>query len=289
MSNGIIKKMIERARKYFDSGKYLHSLQIYHRIINEYPGYVDAYSELAYVYTKLGKEGYAEKLLRKALQIEPGNEEVLFLLGTNCLRSKKFDEAIKFLTKLAYLEYPAVHYNLGLAYYYRGDYLEAEAELKKVLSLDPDFPKAVESLAEILIKRESYDEAVDFLKRGIKKEPYNHTLYYLLGISFWNLGKLKQAREAIETAIDLEPNNGVLWQTCGEILLELGEIEKAEKYFNRAISLDKGLVDSFINLGLIHLYRGEDEQARKFFDEAIKIDPKASVKIEEKIKLLRNG
>lgn len=289
MLNATIRKSLEKARKYFDSGKFLHSIQIYHRLINEYPNFADAYAELAFIYIKLGKENSAEKLLRRAYELEPNNEEVLFMLGNICLRSRRFDEAIKFYTPLSYLDYSFVHYNLGLAYYHRGNYPEAELEFKKVLKLDPDFPKAFESLGEILIKRSNYKEAIDYLQRGIKREPYNHTLYHLLAISYWNLGNLDEAKRAIETAIDLEPNKADLWEICGEISLELGEIEEAERYFNRAIKLDGSLVDSFINLGLIYKYRGENEEADKFFNEALRIDPNAKFKIDEKLKLLKNG
>ncbi len=289
VQNPIIRKAFEKARKYFESGKFLHSIQIYHRLINENPDLVDAYVELAFVYSKLGKEFCAEKLLIRAYEIEPENEEVAFMLGNIYLKAKKFDEAIKFFLKLTHLAYPVVHYNLGLAYYYKGNYLEAEAEFKKVLKIDPDFPKVIESLAEILIKRGNFEEAVEYLQRGIKKEPYNHSFHYLLAIAFWNLGKLKDAKKSIETAIDLEPNKATLWELCGEILLELGEIDEAERYFNRAIGLDKNLVDSFINLGLIYTYRGKVDEADRFFREALKLNPNVRVKIEEKLKLLRNG
>ena len=111
----------------------------------------------------------------------------------------------------------------------------------------------------------------------------------MLAISYWNLGELNEAKRAIETAIDLEPNKAVLWEICGEISLELGEIEEAERYFNRAIQLDGSLVDSFINLGLIYKYRGDNNEADKFFNEALRIDPNAKFKIDEKLKLLKNG
>lgn len=266
----------------------MHSMQIYHRVISEYPDFVDAYAELAFIYIKLGKGNSAEKLLRKAYEINPDNEEVLFMLGNICLKSERYDEAIKFYTPLSYLDHPVVHYNLGLAYYYKGEYLEAEAEFKKVLKIDPGFPKVFETLGEILIKRGNYEEAIDYLQRGVKKEAYNYILYYLLAISYWNLGNLNEAKRAIETAIDLEPNKATLWEICGEILLELGEIEEAERYFNRAIWLDGSLVDSFINLGLIYKYRGRNDEADKFFSEALKIDPNAKFKIDEKLRLLRN-
>lgn len=288
MMNSGLKKLLEKARRYFESGKFLHSTQIYHRIINEFPNLIDAYIELAFIYTKLGKEGYAEKLLRRAYEIEPKNEEILFMLGNICLRSKRFDEAIKYYTPLTVLGYPVVHYNLGLAYYYKGELFEAEAELKKVLKLDPEFPKVSEILVEILIRRKSYEEALEYLKRAMKRESYNHMLYYFLAISHWNLKNLKEAKNAIESAIDLEPEKAILWETYGEILLDLGEIDKAEKCFSRAVSLDSNLVNSFINLGLIYKYRGKNEEAGRFFSEALRIDPTAKVKIKEKLSLLSN-
>ncbi len=288
MSN-LVRKMLEKARKYFEVGKILHSIQIYHKLINEYPNIVEPYVELAFVYSKLGKETSAEKTLRQAYEIEPENEEVIYMLGSICLRLKKFDEAIKFLSKLAHLKYPVVHYNLGLAYYHKGDYFSAEAEFKEVLRIDPRFPKVVETLAEILIKRGSYDEAYEYLQKALEKEPYNSTLYYLISISLWNLGKLYEAKKAIETAIDIEPEKAVFWEICGQISLELGQIDEAERYFNRAIELDRNLTDSFISLGLIYTYRGKLEEANKFFDEAVRIDPKSRIKIEEKLKILRNG
>jgi tetratricopeptide (TPR) repeat protein len=281
--------MLEKARKYFEIGKTLHSIQIYHKLINEYPNFVEPYVELAFVYSKLGKESSAEKILRQAYEIEPENEEVIYMLGNVSLRLKRFDEAIKFLSKLAHLRYPVVHYNLGLAYYYKGDYLSAEAEFKEVLKIDPGFPKVVETLAEILIKRESYDEAYEYLQKALRKEPYNSTLYYLISISLWNLGKLYEAKKAIETAIDIEPEKAIFWEMCGRISLELGQIDEAERYFNRAIELDRNLADSFISLGLIYAYRGKIEDANRLFEEAMRIDPGSRIKIEEKLKVLKNG
>ncbi len=288
MSN-LTRKMLEKARRYFNVGKILHSIQIYYKLINEYPNLVEPYIELAFIYSKIGKETSAEKILRRVYEIEPENEEVIYMLGSVCLRLKKFNEAIKFLTKLAHLKYPVVHYNLGLAYYYIDDYLSAEAEFKEVLKIDPGFPKVVEKLAEILIRREGYEEVYEYLQQALKREPYNPTLYYLLSISLWNLGKLDKAKETIETAIDLEPEKAIFWETCGQISLELGEFDEAERYFNRAIELDRNLVDSLIGLGLIYVYRGKIEEANKLFDEVLKIDPEARLKIEEKLKVLRNG
>ncbi len=283
------KKLIEKARKYFENGKFLHSVQIYHKLINEHPDFIDAYIELAFIYAKIGKESFAEKLLRRAYDVDPENEEVIFMLGNICFNLGKFDDAIKFYTKLAHLEYPVLHYNLALAYYHCGDYPEAEEEFKKVLKFDPEFPKITETLAEILIERGKYEEAIGYLQRGIKKQQYNYMLYYLLAIALWNIKKLDEARKAIETAIDLEPGKPILWETCGEILLELGEIDEAERYFNRAILLDGRLANSFMNLGFIYAYRGKLDEANKFFSEALRIGPELRLKIEEKLSQLKNG
>lgn len=70
-----IKKSLEKARRYFESGKFLHSIQIYHKLINEFPNFVDVYTELAFVYTKLGKESFAEKLLRQTMKLSQGTKK----------------------------------------------------------------------------------------------------------------------------------------------------------------------------------------------------------------------
>ncbi len=64
-----------------------------------------------------------------------------------------------------------VHYNLALAYLYRGMFAEAAMTLERVVELIPDLPDAWEKLGLALIKLQRMDEALAPLRRALELDP----------------------------------------------------------------------------------------------------------------------
>ena len=86
----------------------------------------------------------AEAEFQKALNLEPGNADVLRIIGILSRCIGRFDEAIR-LTKQSIALDPVkgiAYFNFGQLLYYANHLEEAIVSYKKVLELNPQFPRA---------------------------------------------------------------------------------------------------------------------------------------------------
>ena len=101
------------------------------------PNNADAYASLGFLAAERGQPDEAERLLRKALTIDPKNYPATYDLGRILVRTRRYDEAISTLERGVKLagDDPGVHYQLFLAYsrMQRKDDANRELELFKQL------------------------------------------------------------------------------------------------------------------------------------------------------------
>ncbi len=99
--------------------------------------------------------------------------------------------------------------------YMRGDasgYAEAE---KTVLSLNPTCGRLYYTMAESLVSRRKYQEAVDFNRKAIALEPELWAAHASLGMNLMRVGDLEQGRREIERAFEGDPFNIWAFNTLG--------------------------------------------------------------------------
>ena len=77
----------------------------------------------------------AEKFYREVLDVDPGNFETIFLLGTLSIQIKKLDPAKELLQKAIQIrpDHAEAHYNLGLVFKELGEVTNAIHSNKKAI------------------------------------------------------------------------------------------------------------------------------------------------------------
>ena len=268
-----IARRLDQARALVEEEKYLHAIQIYLRLIIAEPTFLLPFVELASLYADMGRIPASIHLLSQADARFPNNPEIIFLLGSYHLRIDKYEKALALFKHLAVHKLPQVHFNMGIAYFYQNKFLEAEEQFRLTLKYDPAFPKINESLGEMLIKREAYAEAIEYLKKGIATDPYSAVNHYLLGLAYSRLDHWKMAYNEFILSVDLDPNQPSNWQMCGESLMQLKRYPEAEPYLRKALELFPQSVDTLVDLGYVLSKKGEQARALELIDRALKVDP----------------
>ncbi len=271
-----IGRRMDKARAFVEEGKLLHAEQIYRRLIQEEPGFVGAYSELATIFAESSRPEASIEVLNHARKQFPESIELTFMLGNVFLREARHDEALSCYKKIVDSKLPHVHFNMGVAYFLKGNLKSAEAQFRITLGRNPNFPKINEYMGELLITRKSYAEAVQHLHRGITIDPYSRTAHFLLGTAYHATSNLKKAYDEFVMAIDMDPNDAEGWYKCGEVLIELKRYDEAEKYTRKALELDPDSADALVNLGQLFLLRGNHARSEECFLKALSLNPRHS-------------
>jgi tetratricopeptide (TPR) repeat protein len=146
-------------------------------------------------------------------------EEVLSLVKmTHGEKKKELETLLENYRKVISGHDPEMMYHLGVAFYYKRLYNEAEELLRSAVALDPD----------------------------------HHQAYNYLGMTQHALNKPAEAVEACRHAVQKCPGYADYRNNLGEALLSNRSCHDAIKEFEEAVRINLYYADAYLNLGLAH-------------------------------------
>jgi tetratricopeptide (TPR) repeat protein len=95
----------------------------------------------------------------------------------------------------------------GSVYATLGNVLTAEGYFKKALDIDPDEITIVQNLGQLYLDIKNYQQSILYYQKYLAKNKKNPQIYYNMAICFSKIGKMKEAREALQKAIILDPES----------------------------------------------------------------------------------
>lgn len=198
----------------------------------------------ASVLHKLGSAGEAYEALRELQNDATADDELrqsAYLLEAE-LREKDGDaegEADALARGLAaYPDSAMLLYARGLMWERRDDIARAEADLRRILVVDPDNVAALNALGYTLADRTSrYEEALELIERARIAEPDNAAIIDSYGWVLYRLGRLEEALVELRRAYTMQKDAEIAAHVA-EVLWMLGRRDEARRYFDEARRLD---------------------------------------------------
>ncbi|MCD6460446.1 tetratricopeptide repeat protein [bacterium] len=120
------------------------------------------------------------------------------------------------------------HYNLSNSYLRLGMREKAIEELKKSISLDPNFSEAHNNLGKLFAESGRNEEAVKEIKIALGLNPYNPQAFNNLGAAYNQLGKYDKAIRALTRAIEIYPDYISAYFNLSSSFYQINELKKAE-------------------------------------------------------------
>lgn len=265
------------------AGRYREAADYFVRELEGNPGNLSACVGLGTAYCKMKNTGAAFRIFQECITRVPDQPDLYFGRGM-CeqeLGEKWLPAAEADYKKVISLQpnHPGAHNQLGLLHQARGEHPAAIAQFQAAITADPRFVVAYNNLAASLIAIGKYREAIAVLQKAILLTPDLHGLYLYtnLGIAFLYAGKPAHAEAAflIETAIN--PDHLEAHLNLGNLYAVSRRYQEAINEYYRVLIAEPNHREAMINLGAVYVMTGQPQKAREILEKAVELYPDSAL------------
>ena len=97
--------------------------------------------------------------------------------------------------------------NLGLIYGRRADYRNAEINFRRAIFFNPDIVESYTNFATVMILKGDFEQAIQILLNTAQAFPLNDLVMMKVGLTYFQMNDLENAKLYLQKAIALNPNN----------------------------------------------------------------------------------
>ncbi|MBX3327284.1 MAG: tetratricopeptide repeat protein, partial [Nitrospira sp.] len=282
------------------------------QLVSRAPLETDAVLLIASLYTSTQRPSEAVPYLRRALDVNPTNLELLDALATTSLKQGHTADAESTLIRIVQLEPTILPHRIRLASYYdqQQQYEKAQSIMQEAVQADPEDERRRVALAEYVSRRRGYESAEAVLQQAKKELPRAGKLWFALGHLYerkgksekarevyhelqtefagkpealeaqvklagmdWVAGKTEEAEQQVEAALKENPRSMEALMLRGRIALQRGKGPDAVADFRSVVKDQPESTDSHVLLAKAHLMTGEPALARESLDRALALNP----------------
>ena len=211
---------------------------------------------------------------RDYLKLRPNMVEAEVNLGAALAHTGHFDEAIKlYRAALPSLTYKnPVILNLGLAYYKKNDFANAQEQFAAVHKLQPSDVKIAILLGDTDVKLGKTEDALAVLQPFDNGNPDNLDFQYVLGLALLKTGHQRDGVTRLEKVAKAS-NSADTYQLAGATLFGMNDFEASRVDLEAALRLNPKLPGIYMLVGKARANVGDVKDAEPAFREALRINP----------------
>lgn len=208
--SGEVMSQIVQGRKLTDAGKLQEARQAFAAALKADPSCALAYDGIGLTYLRQDDYGQADQALRKALNCDPLNVEILNHMATATYNQGHYDESIIFYKQALSLARPEEDFrlrvNLANVLRDKGDVQEACEQYEQAVKEKPDYAPAYNNLAVLYYNNGKLDIAAEEAKKAIRFKPNYAMAYYHLGLIESARHNTAAATDALQQSLKYESN-----------------------------------------------------------------------------------
>jgi tetratricopeptide (TPR) repeat protein len=212
----------------------------------------------------------AERLLKRAIQTDPGYEIAHYNLGKVYQKQSKWDQAIEAFQGAAERAPTNANYfyDLGEVSLEAQKITEAEAALKKAAELDPKLFKAHWRLGMVYLGLERPKEADEALRRAIESNPRLDKPFVALGHLYLDYDLAKEAEQVFSECVRANEFSAECYNGHGLALKDLAQYGPAVDEFKRALEIQADLHNAVYNVGMTYSEWFDQSRSNEHKDNA---------------------
>ncbi|HTK30846.1 MAG TPA: tetratricopeptide repeat protein [Candidatus Saccharimonadaceae bacterium] len=207
-----------------------------------HPGHADGEMLAARANALAERETAAIDHARRAVTLQPDSLSTSVLLGRIEQGQRRWGAAesvwVDVLRKFPGAGFTAL--DLAFCREQLGDIRGAERAVRDLLRVEPDNPRALNSLGYLLADHnEELPEARRMIERAVEMEPDNGAFLDSLGWVYFRLGRLPEARKALERAVTLTDGDPIVREHLGDVYKEMRFNDLAREQYRLSLAGDR--------------------------------------------------
>jgi tetratricopeptide (TPR) repeat protein len=197
------------------------------------------------------------------------------VLGLSLYAAGRLPESLPYLeaTRAWAPDNIELHYFLGLAYLQTGKIAPARGALAVTFGIRPEDAGAYLMTAQMLIRLNLVEAAVEELKRALDKDARLPNARFLLGQMALFRGRLDESAEWSRAELEVNPGNAMAWQQLGDVFIRKTQWDDAIPMLQRSLWINPFFSGPYILLGQAYAKKGQPATAEGMLRRAIQYDP----------------
>jgi tetratricopeptide (TPR) repeat protein len=190
-------------------------------------------------------------------KIDKPNNKVLFDIANFYRNSQRYDEAIKFYTKIIdTLEDDStiksdLLYRRGGSYERIGEYEKADQDLLNSLEISPDDAYVLNYLAYSWLERDyKINEAIDMLETAYTLKNNDPYIIDSIGWAYYLINDYLKAEEFLKRAVELMPDDPIVNDHYGDTLWKLDRKIQARYFWESVLKMDDAEESMIIKINI---------------------------------------
>jgi len=264
---------------YSGLGKTEESIAAYRKSVAAKPDVFESNLNLGLVLAKAGQSD-AEQFLRAATNLKPtanvdeGHARAWLSLA-HVLENSKPEEAIAAYQEAAKLTPKDIepHLSAGQLLEKQGRFADAVQEYKQALAIDPNSADALTGLANIDMRGQRWADAEEDLHKLVTLHPDDAAAHMQLGRVLAAAGHSDDAIQELQTAVKLAPSDAAAKRDLADLCAEAKNFTIAEAQYHDLLAATPNDAELHHGLGKILMKENKYSGAQQEFLAAVKLKP----------------
>jgi tetratricopeptide (TPR) repeat protein len=256
---------------------------LYHHTIAKNPEGWTAYSNLGVYVESLGRHDEAYENFKKAVELNPDNENnqnnmghvLLKLAERDGFTPQRLEEMMGYFRRALALNPSSIaaRRGLGFALVRANRPNEAIEQFSRTLTLRPNDPESWSAHAVLLATAGQANAAEQSFRRALELNPNYVDALRGLAMLCMQQKRTGEAIQYLERAVRIKPNYAEAQFELGDQYGIRKEFQKAQEHYAIAVALRPKFVDGWLRLGAAYGDLSQFDQAIECFQKALELEP----------------
>ena len=273
---GSVSLLFSEANIMIGLGKLNRALEVLDAIEKLEPFNEEVHLHKAGIHSQLRNYRRAIEHYRRAIELaDEGLDEIYLDLAFEYENCEAFEEAISCLKKALDLnpENEAVLYELAYCYDLAGTNASSIAFFRAFTNEHPYAFVAWYNLGNALAREERLEEALEALDLAIAIDVRFSSAYFSKARTLLQLGRYQEAVDCYRETLEFDGPQAITFSYIGECFEKMERYEEALAHYDKALGLEPEWVDAWIGRGVVKDVQGRSAEAVKDLEQAVRLAP----------------